>query len=320
MVKSQIYSNTISKQDEVSKVRGILYLLDKCLETSNESKHTPYIQQRKIINSLFTQNNLLCYKEQVILRLTIIDSLYSTNAAYSYFSIEEMAEKILSLGNEEAAADYFNGIATQKHTGKILFEERYGIRKNLVQGSKQMSLLSKYAYYLLLQNKERYPLGFPIYDSLAIDQYPKLCRRIFGKKVKCQKDIKDNIDVYVAALDEIRKVLFEGESYNFLLQQFDLLDAYLWRMGKLDAGNISLLLNRQEYTRLIENLKLQSHTGEKILVEDTDETIRNKKEAQFAMQIVKKCKDKSIDVAEITNGIEDYIFKALISHWRNLQD
>ena len=317
MVKSQIYSNIISKQDEVSKVRGILYLLDKCLETSNESKHTPYIQQRRIINSLFTQNNLLCYKEQVILRLTIIDSLYSTNAAYSYFSIEEMAEKILSLGNEEAAADYFNGIATQKHTGKILFEERYGIRKNLVQGSKQMSLLSKYAYYLLLQNKERYPLGFPIYDSLAIEQYPKLCRRIFGKKVKCQKDIKDNIDVYVAALDEIRKVLFEGESYNFLLQQFDLLDAYLWRMGKLDAGNFSLLLNRQEYTRLIENLGLQFYVGEGIFENDSSETIKEKKDKQFAKLVVTKCKDKSNEVPTIINGIENNLFEALIYHWRN---
>ena len=307
-------------QVEVNTVREMLFLLDKYLSTSNETECTTYNQHRKIINSLFTLNSLLSYKEQVVLRLTVIDSLYSTNAEYSYFSVEEMAEKILSLGDEEAAAEYFYGIVTHRHTGKILFEERYGIRKNLEQGSKQMSLLSKYAYYLLLQNKERYPLGFPIYDSLAIEQYPKLCRRIFGKKVKYQKDIKDNIDVYVAALDEIRKVLFEGESYNFLLQQFDLLDAYLWRMGKLDAGNLSLLLNRQEYARLIENFGLQFYVGERIFENDSSEAVNAQKDKQFAKLVVTKCKDKSIDVAEITNGIEDYIFKALISHWRNLQD
>ena len=144
--------------------------------------------------------------------------------------------------------------------------------------------------------------------------------RYFGKTVKYQKEIKDNIDVHVAALDEIRKVLFEGESYNFLLQQFDLLDAYLWRMGKLDAGNLSLLLNRQEYARLIENFGLQFYVGERIFENDSSEAVKAKKDKQFAKLVVTKCKDKSIDVAAITNGIEDYIFKALISHWRNLQD
>ena len=143
--------------EQCKSVFNILKLLDRSLCVNEETEKQPYIQQRKIINSLFAPNGLLSYYEQVVLRLTVIDSLYSTNAAYCYFSIEEMAEKILSLGNEEAAADYFYGIATRKHSGNLLFEERYGIRKNLEQGSKQMSLLSKYAYYLLIQNRERYP-------------------------------------------------------------------------------------------------------------------------------------------------------------------
>ena len=33
--------------------------------------------------------------------------------------------------------------------------------------SMQTSLLTKYAYYALQQNKERYPKGFPIYDGLV---------------------------------------------------------------------------------------------------------------------------------------------------------
>lgn len=101
-------------QVEVNTVREMLFLLDKYLSTSNETECTTYNQHRKIINSLFTLNSLLSYKEQVVLRLTVIDSLYSTNAEYSYFSVEEMAEKILSLGDEEAAAEYFYGIVTHQ--------------------------------------------------------------------------------------------------------------------------------------------------------------------------------------------------------------
>lgn len=111
-------------------VQGLLPLLDSQLSVKEVNAELTYIEQR-MINSLFVKNSNLSYMAQVILRLTVIDSLYSTNAAYSYFSIEEMPEKILSLGDEEEAADYFYNIATRKQTGKILFEERYGIHKNL---------------------------------------------------------------------------------------------------------------------------------------------------------------------------------------------
>jgi hypothetical protein len=219
------------------------------------------------------------------------------------------------LGDDQAASDYFYGIATRKHTGKILFEERYGIRKNLEQGSKQMSLLSKYAYYLLLQNKERYPLGFPIYDSLAIEQYPKLYDILFDNKGKAVKYIKNNIDDYIAALDELRKEIFDNNSYKFILQQFDLLDAYLWRMGKMDGGNFSLLLSRSEYIQLIENLGLRYYIVDKE-VKNGNEEKKKEKDALFAKQITKKCKDLKIE--DVTQGIENTLFIQLLTHWKTL--
>ena len=227
----------------------IISQMDKLFVQRNTSN---YFLHRDIINSLFKPSTQLDAEAQIILRLTIIDSLYSTNAAYSYFSIDEMAQKIISLGDDEAASQYFYGIATSKNTGKILFDERYGIRKNLDPGSRQMSLLSKYAYYLLLQNKEKYPLGFPIYDSLALDQFPKVYNRL-GIELNKKLKYKDNIDDYVKVLEVLRKELFSDDAkYNF--QHFDLLDAYLWRMGKFDVGNISLLNTRQEYTQIIEKV------------------------------------------------------------------
>lgn len=291
----------------------IISQMDKLFVQRNTSN---YFLHRDIINSLFKPSTQLDAEAQIILRLTIIDSLYSTNAAYSYFSIDEMAQKIISLGDDEAASQYFYGIATSKNTGKILFDERYGIRKNLDQGSRQMSLLSKYAYYLLLQNKEKYPLGFPIYDSLALDQFPKVYNRL-GIKLNKMLKYKDNIDDYVKALEVLRKELFSDDAkYNF--QHFDLLDAYLWRMGKFDVGNISLLNTRQEYTQIIENLELRP--SQTTLNKEETEDQKQKKEETFANQVVAKF--KSTSVTDILKNIDncDEAFKSFLEHWKKIQE
>lgn len=288
-------------------VVALLSVMDQQLGYGAENGPFTYIQQRKIINSLFAENAALDYAEKVMLRLIVIDSLYSTNAAYSYFSFEEMAEKIVSLGpSDEYAADYFYNVATRKQTGRILFDERYGIRKNLERGSRQISLLSKYAYYLLQQDRNKYPLGFPIYDSLALKEYPKLCKRLNISHC-ANKDIKDDIDAYVAALDELRKVVFEGTSFE--LQQFDLLDAYLWRMGKVSEGNFSLLVNRAEYNQLIANLGLVHY------VSSTANKEEAKEDKQFASKVVEKCAELSADI--IVKGISDIVLDALVKHWKS---
>ena len=139
-----------------------------------------YNDQRALINAIFNRKGYTV--GDVMLRLVVIDSLYSTNAAYSYFSFEEMAEKICAIGNEQAAQDYFYSVATTGKDPKELFREPYGIRKNLAEGSMQMSLLSKYAYYSLLQDTRRYHLGFPIYDRLAKESYPTVCKMLGLKK------------------------------------------------------------------------------------------------------------------------------------------
>ena len=60
-------------------------------ETGNQC--FSYVQQRQMIGRMFSEYDQKDYgMAKVMLRLTVIDSLYSTNAAYSYFSIEEMAQ------------------------------------------------------------------------------------------------------------------------------------------------------------------------------------------------------------------------------------
>lgn len=281
-------------------LREILKLIASDINRDTDCECFSYVQQRQIINSLFGEYDKEDYgMAKVILRLTVIDSLYSTNAAYSYFSIEEMAEKIMSLGTERMAADYFYEIATGKVNGKILFDEFYGIRKKLSHGSKQMSLLSKYAYYLLLQDVDSYPLGFPIYDSLAIESYPKVSEKVENP---VRKKIGATINGYISAINELREKIFENNEPWYGLQQFDLLDAYLWRLGKLENGNCSLLLDRQDYETFIINLGLN-------LCREAENKLESNK---FNNAVRKRCLELRNDCQK---GIKNESFKILMKHW-----
>ena len=248
-----------NKEDILEIMRAIAEKeLDK--EASSLQSAT-YNDQKLLISSLFNSGNE--YNTGIImLRLVVIDSLYSTNAAYSYFSFEEMADKIYNLlgKSEESARQYFYNIACGGEDKHNLFQEPFGIQKNLSEGNKQMSLLSKYAYYTLYnsstESRMKYPLGFPIYDSLAMEAYPTVCKMLGIKQLT---GIWDNIERYVNALNEIRVLLFESEKlFNNKYQQFDILDAYLWRMGKFTGGNLSLLLGREDYVKFVTNLHLNA--------------------------------------------------------------
>lgn len=273
----------------------LLKILADGIKQESSDQCFSYVQQRQMIGRMFGKYDQKDYgMAKVMLRLTVIDSLYSTNAAYSYFSIEEMAEKIVGLGSERECADYFYKVATGATDEKRIFNEPYGIRKNLKDGSKQMSLLSKYAYYLLMQDAKAYPLGFPIYDSLAIESYPKVCSKV---NLTGRKSIGTSIEAYVRAINELREAIFTDKKIRFGLQQFDLLDAYLWRLGKFEKGNHSLLLERKDYVSLIKNLGLAGSASESV---------------KFNEAVKAKClelKDRCLV------GIMDAAFKAMMKHW-----
>ena len=70
------------------------------------------------------------------------------------------------------------------------------------------------------------------------------------------------IETYVSCLNQLRHALFDDNSlFMGRYQQFDILDAYLWRMGKFDDGNLSLLLGRDDYVRFIRNIGLDFESG-----------------------------------------------------------
>jgi len=261
----------------------------------NGAEAAPYHQQREMINRVFAGSGAYD-KSVVMLRLTVIDSLYSTNAAFSYFAIEEMAGAIFEIGSEEETANYFDTIARGEKDTRGLFSKPYGTRKNLGKGRLQMSLLSKYAYYVLLQNPERYPLGFPIHDSLVCSVYERACRLV---GVTPGRGLKTSIEHYAAALDRLRTAIFGNTALFRDMQQFDLLDAYLWRVGKLDSGNLSLLLTRKDYAQFIRNLGLK-------------DSPLSSKEKEFDKAVKARCQEQG---ANALRDLTTPYLASLFTHW-----
>lgn len=247
------------KQAKLSILEAINAIIQYELNAKDDcSSRQPIID---VFNS--TKGDKYC-KIGIITRLVVIDSIYATNAGYSYYSFEEMADKILELGDEKAAIKYFQALSALTgrdavKSGKndfntnTLFDEPYGIQKNLSDGAKQISLLSKYAFYQLL-GEQNEGVGFSIYDRLANEAYPIVCEML-GLD---QQDATQTISSHIDAFDKLRIAIFGDNTDRYKgYQQFDLLDAYLWRMGKFTGGNVASL-SRDDYKQFITNLGLEA--------------------------------------------------------------
>ena len=214
-----------------------------------------YGGQRILLNSVFASAGYS--RNDIITRLIILDSLYSTGAQYNHFTYDDIAKKLLhKFTTRQAACEYFRDIACGQQDAKNIFSSEYGTNTAL-SPAKRISLLSKYAYYELLQHKQQYPLGFPIYDSLALKSIPIAFKHLNVKPATTKSAMADSITDYVKNVDLLRTSLLGGGTalcHGF--QQFDILDAYLWRMGKFSSGNLSLLFdNKDDYRAFVAFIK-----------------------------------------------------------------
>lgn len=350
MAETDNLSMKTANNDDItlSSKRAIITIIDSIVKElkkeeeqtrSKDQNNFSYIQQRAMINQIFESTKATSHtKSSVMLRLIVIDSLYSTNAGYSYFSFEDMADKILSLGkdegktaNDEFIAQCFYKLVMQerdKMSSKVagLFSNKYGIRKNVSDGSIQTSLMSKYAYYVLLQNKDKFPLGFPIYDSLALEMYPK----VDDKKHSATNSYKPDIATYINELNSLRTNIFGNNDLYNDYQQYDLLDAYLWRMGKLNNGNYSLLFNRKDYKQFIENIGLYQKSNKELYDKFKDVVLDgNKRSTSTKKNGDEKTANKlnfnklvryqcaTMELEKILQGVSNHEhIKELIQHWK----
>lgn len=263
-----------------------------------------YWMQIDVIKPLFSSKQPYTLA-QIFLRLTILDSLYSTNGRYAQFDLETLSEELYELlgKSDLTVADYFYSIVEGKAKDKHeFFTKKYGLNKNLTAGPSFMSLVSKYAFYLLSIYPERYKLGFPIYDSLALKSYPMVCNQLGVKAQSTNGLMKQSIEAYVKALDELRKSLFVGLKTR--TQQFVLLDAYLWRLGKIDQGSITLLLDKEDFSKFVKNADMLGYAKVR-----GDQSSR-----KFDDELLSRCKARKADA--MLRGIKSETFTALYRHWK----
>ncbi|MBV6484523.1 MAG: hypothetical protein KFKLKKLM_01029 [Flavobacteriales bacterium] len=208
-------------------------------------KSTNYNRGKKIISEIFKiqPNNDLHFSDIVILRLTVIDSYYSTQMNKRLFGIEDIANKI-----EEFKTDDFlkkqceiflvNPTETNSNISK-LFENNYGIQKNGKESGQAASLISKYLYFLMKYE-------FPIYDSLAKQSYSTIKSNYQLNNIQ-KIGFKFSIDYFqkIKTFKEFLKI----ESYNKL-------DNLLWLIGKVNKKSFSLILNRDSYIKQIKDERL----------------------------------------------------------------
>lgn len=179
-------------------------------------KGSPYETNRKIIEKLFEKQTYLKY-EDILLRLIVIDTTYSTNMKTSIFGIEELAKYIHKKKYKiHCKEDVEKFIGSNSKIKKIL-KKTFGTKKER-DGEKYkndgrdkkcaLSLITKYFHYQ--SNSE-----FPIYDNIVLEE---LYNQGFSKtKKRYDKSYFDN-------LRKIKKD--SGMSYLKL-------DKYFWVCGKV---------------------------------------------------------------------------------------
>ena len=192
-------------------------------------------------------------KNDIMRQLVVIDSLYSTNInRMRVFALEEICDDIWDLchngnGTYGLAALTLQINATQnlQPTVVSLFTKPYGYIKGDKAG-KAPSLISKYLFFATIACPVD-AWGFPIYDSIVNDLLRKV-QRFLGIQVTPNMNDYD-IDTYIAGLKSIIDALETNAPSlwnNLPVLKFQLLDYFMWHIGKAGKESYSLLLSKHE--------------------------------------------------------------------------
>ena len=234
---------------------ALLKLFDKISQF--ESDNSGYSIGKSTIKKVFDATQSYS-KEDLLARLTIIDSMYSTQMNRRYYGLEELAEVLYDISKKKTLSDAFIDFLKEKDFNlfKIsdkdtnLFTERYGIGKNGEDKGRAVSLISKYAYF-----ETHYQ--FPIYDSIVREMYPRIWNYCGFPQNNMPKIKTNDIVSFINAID----ILIE--KLNHATVNYDSLDRVLWYVGKIQRGNLSLILSRTEYEAFVKKYPQQFKKKEK---------------------------------------------------------
>lgn len=227
-----------------------------------ENNKSGFSTDKKLIQTVFEMTEEAT-RENIRARLTLIDSMYSTQMNRRYYALDDLADFLFKLSegkqgllkekfiafskNPDANQNCFSIFGHNEQgelEGKNLFAQSYGIGKDGKEKGVAISLISKYAYFDT-------GFRFPIYDSIACEMYPLVWHYCGFKKEEKPKIAhsdksgkilgKETMVEYVKAINLlIDKIAVQGLNY-------DMLDRFLWFVGKILRGNLSLVLTKEQY-------------------------------------------------------------------------
>lgn len=253
--------------EELKKVFELLNRKDVYRTDSGFSSDKDTIKKVFSCTKLSVGNSI---KYDILARLTLIDSMYSTQMNRRYYALEELADELEKLANGNLAnlnTLFLNFAAKPDKSTKLaeLFSKHYGIGKDGNEKGIAISLISKYAYF-------ETGFKFPIYDTIACEMYPLVWNFCgFAKKAMPKIKYQENKNSDKSSSDESGCEIDERgceimvayvEAINLLIDKlnklfgsnyvtYDLLDRFLWFVGKIRRGNLSLILTRDEYLQTL---------------------------------------------------------------------
>ena len=219
-------------------------------------------------------------KTDILARLALLDSMYSTQMTKRYYGLEELADALYLLGTDsidngelkgKTIGERFNqllkdcqlydqfkydkskSIDKECPNGNVvnLFSEKYGIDKGGDDKGTALSLITKYAYF-------ETHFKFPIYDSIVKEIYPLLVRYC-NFKIK-NGEFGEDISLFIEAMKSLRNKI----SYNACSLSFDELDCVLWTVGKILRGNMSLVFSMDQYRKYGNDFNIRCWSKEQI--------------------------------------------------------
>lgn len=226
----------------IDKVRNALKLIEENIDESSS-----YASDKNAIAMIFKTLPMESSKDvynNTLVKLTVIDSLYSTQMSRRYYGLDELARLLAALQSNNDLSKVFIDLAAGKiksgdkifeHDKKNLFTEKYGIGKDGGDKGTAVSLISKYAYFLT-------DYKFPIYDSIAREMYPRIWKYC-GFKESCPSAVElKSLDGFIKGINTLMDKLS--------IKSYDTIDRLLWTVGKIMRGNLSLVLTMEEYQDL----------------------------------------------------------------------
>ena len=209
-----------------------------------EQDNSGYSLGKATILKVFNATNSYT-TEDILARLTLIDSMYSTQMSRRYYGLEELAKVLAEINKNKSLKDAFIDFLEDKEytpfniKGKKtnLFSEKYGIGKNGEDKGTAVSLISKYAYF-------ETEFRFPIYDSIVREMYPRIWNYCGFKEKMPEIKVNDMVS-FIEAID----LLISKLDCTYIT--YDTLDRVLWYVGKIYRGNLSLVLSMEEYQAFV---------------------------------------------------------------------